>query len=89
MIILYLYYGGTLQEPKIELIDTTKHFIIEGRHPSPLSARYNKKGSDLSFFGHNYFNKCNDYLKSKNKDEIIWDKKIDLIKYLIYLIHII
>lgn len=66
---------GNFARTKIELIDTSKHFIIEGRHPSPLSARYNKKGSDLSFFGHNYFNKCNDYLKSKNKDEIIWDKK--------------
>ena len=68
---------GNFAKSKLELIDTNKHFIIEGRHPSPLSARYNKKGTEESFFGHNYFNRCNDYLKSKNKNQINWCKKID------------
>ena len=56
---------GNFAKSKVELINTDKHCIIEGRHPSPLSARYNKKGTEESFFGHNYFNRCNDYLKSK------------------------
>ena len=68
---------GNFAKSKVELINTDKHCIIEGRHPSPLSARYNKKGTEESFFGHNYFNRCNDYLKSKNKNQIDWCKKID------------
>ena len=56
------------------LIDCDKHHIIEGKHPSPLSARYNKKGTELSFFGHNYFNRCNMYLKSINNSCINWNK---------------
>ena len=67
-----------MQSLKKEFIDSSKHFIIEGRHPSPLSARYNKKGTELSFFGHDYFNKCNEYLKKTNS-KIDWSKKIDLI----------
>ena len=63
---LYLYYGVILQnQTKINKLH--KHHIITGRHPSPLSARYNKKGSDNSFFGHNYFSKCNEYLIKHNK----------------------
>lgn len=64
---------GNFSKSKKKLIDENKHFIIEGRHPSPLSARYNKKGTNNSFFGHNYFNKCNDYLLSVNKDKIKWN----------------
>ena len=63
---------GNFAKSKKPLIDIDKHHIIEGKHPSPLSARYNNKGTDLSFFGHNYFNKCNDYLLENKKDIINW-----------------
>lgn len=65
---------GNFSKSKKKLINNN-HCIIEGKHPSPLSARYNKKGTELSFFGHNYFNRCNNYLKTKNKKEIIWQNK--------------
>lgn len=65
---------GNFSKSKKDLIDLNKHNIIEGKHPSPLSASYNKKGTELSFFGHDYFNKCNKYLYSKNKGEILWYK---------------
>lgn len=64
---------GNFAKSKKTLIDENKHFIIEGKHPSPLSARYNKKGTNDSFFGHNYFNKCNDYLLSVNKHKVKWN----------------
>ena len=71
--IVFILWGNFARSKK-DLIDVNKHYIIEGKHPSPLSARYNKKGTDLSFFGHNYFNNCNNYLYSKNKDKILWNK---------------
>lgn len=63
---------GNFAKSKRKFIDSNKHFIITGVHPSPLSAKYNKKGQDNSFFGHNYFNKCNDYLIEYNKSPIKW-----------------
>ncbi len=49
---------------KKELIDTNKHLILTGVHPSPLSASRWR-------FGCNHFKLCNDYLIS------IWQKEID------------
>lgn len=69
---VFILWGNFAKSKKI-LIDENKHFIIEGKHPSPLSARYNKKGTNDSFFGHNYFNKCNDYLLSVNKHKVKWN----------------
>lgn len=71
--IVFILWGNFARSKK-DLIDVNNHYIIEGKHPSPLSARYNKKGTDLSFFGHNYFNNCNNYLYSKNKGKILWNK---------------
>mgnify|MGYP001372291174 CR=1 FL=1 len=65
---------GNFAKSKKSLIDIDKHYVIEGKHPSPLSARYNKKGTGLSFFGHDYFNRCNNYLKSINNLPIVWNK---------------
>ena len=56
---------GNFAKSKANLIDMKKHKIIAGVHPSPLSVRY-------GFFGGNYFNKANEYLVSKGKDEINW-----------------
>lgn len=75
--VVFILWGNFAKSKKI-LINSNKHYIIEGKHPSPLSARYNKKGTELSFFGHDYFNRCNEYLKKTNH-KIDWSKKIDLI----------
>lgn len=71
--IVFILWGNFAKSKK-ELIDLNKHFIIEGKHPSPLSARYNKKGTSDSFFGHDYFNSCNKYLSNNNKEPIVWGK---------------
>jgi uracil-DNA glycosylase len=71
--VVFILWGNFAKKKKI-LIDSNKHYIIEGRHPSPLSARYNFKGTDKSFFGHNYFNKCNNYLIENNYTPIKWSK---------------
>lgn len=63
---------GNFAKSKEKLIDPNKHYIIKGIHPSPLSARYNMKGTDNSFFGHYYFNKVNKYLEKNNKELINW-----------------
>ena len=50
---------------KEKLIDTQKHFILKGVHPSPLSAY-------RGFFGCKHFSKTNEILRSLNKKEIDW-----------------
>jgi uracil-DNA glycosylase len=57
---------GKYAETKQYFIDETKHFIIKSAHPSPLSA-YN------GFFGSKPFSKTNDFLKSKNINQINWN----------------
>jgi uracil-DNA glycosylase len=44
-----------------------KHLVIEGVHPSPLSAH---KG----FFGSKNFSKCNEYLLEHGKEPIDWTR---------------
>ncbi len=56
---------GNFARSKKSLIDESKHLILESAHPSPFSA-YN------GFFGCKHFSKCNEYLKSHNKEEIKW-----------------
>lgn len=66
--IAFILWGGNARSKK-PLIDTTKHFIVESAHPSPLSA-YN------GFFGSKPFSKVNDYLLSVNKKPIDWNLNI-------------
>jgi uracil-DNA glycosylase len=70
--IVFLLWGN-FAKSKSSLIDFKKHKIISSVHPSPLSARYNRKGTSTSFFGHNQFNKVNEYLKKNNKKSINWN----------------
>lgn len=56
---------GNYARAKSSLIDTSKHFILETVHPSPLSA-YN------GFFGCKHFSKTNEILKNLGKAEIDW-----------------
>ena len=69
--IVFILWGNH-SKSKLHLIDMNKHHVITGVHPSPLSAKPNKKGTDKSFFGHDYFNRTNVYLESKNKTKINW-----------------
>lgn len=57
---------GKFAQGKKELIDTSKHCIIESPHPSPYSA-------SNGFFGSKPFSKTNDYLKSKGLIPVNWE----------------
>lgn len=69
--IVFILWGNFAKSKK-KFIDVDKHFIIEGVHPSPLACKYNLKGTSKSFFGHNYFNRVNDYLKENKIENIEW-----------------
>ncbi len=56
---------GNYARSKKELIDTTRHLVLESPHPSPFSAR---KG----FFGSKPFSKANQYLQNHNQKPIDW-----------------
>jgi len=56
---------GNYAKSKVKYIDTKKHCVIQGVHPSPLSA-YN------GFFGSKIFSKTNKYLAENNIQEINW-----------------
>ena len=55
---------GNFAIKKAGLIDPAKHLILTSPHPSPLA-----RGG---FFGCEHFRKCNEYLKSSKKSEILW-----------------
>ena len=63
--VVFILWGGNARSKK-PLIDTSKHFILECAHPSPLSA-YN------GFFGCKHFSKTNEYLMNKGLPPIDWD----------------
>jgi uracil-DNA glycosylase len=63
--VVFILWGNYAKKKKL-LIDEDKHYILEGVHPSPLSA---SKG----WFGCNHFSKTNIYLKENNKKEIDWN----------------
>lgn len=62
--VVFLLWGAYAQK-KAQLIDASKHHILESAHPSPFSAH-------RGFLGNNHFAKCNEYLLSKNKNPIDW-----------------
>ncbi|WP_179816130.1 uracil-DNA glycosylase [Allostreptomyces psammosilenae] len=55
---------GNYARKKAPLIDTTRHAVIEGAHPSPLSAK--------KFFGSQPFSQINEALKSQGHDPVDW-----------------
>ena len=61
--VVFVLWGNAAQE-KIKLIDTTRHSIVKGAHPSPLSVK--------RFFGSRPFSKINQALKDNGKAEIDW-----------------
>jgi uracil-DNA glycosylase len=56
---------GAFAGGKKNLIDTSRHLVLEAPHPSPFSAY-------TGFFGCKHFSKCNEYLKKKGKEGIEW-----------------
>lgn len=62
--VVFILWGNNAIK-KSGLIDETKHCILTGVHPSPLSA-------NRGFFGCNHFKKANEYLVEKNKLKINW-----------------
>ena len=61
--LVFLLWGNFAKNKK-ELIDESKHLILEAAHPSPLA-----RGA---FFGSKHFSKTNVYLKANNQKEIDW-----------------
>ena len=62
--IVFILWGAFAQSKK-SLIDSKKHLILTGPHPSPLSAH-------RGFFGSKPFSQTNTFLQSKQIDRIIW-----------------
>lgn len=55
---------GNFARSKAQLIDGSRHLILQAAHPSPLA-----RGA---FFGCRHFSQANAYLVSKGKDAIDW-----------------
>ncbi len=62
--LVFLLWGSYAQA-KIQLIDTSKHFILTAPHPSPLSAY-------RGFFGCKHFSKTNEILIQNGQTPIDW-----------------
>jgi len=62
--LVFMLWGAYAQQ-KAEMIDKSKHLVLESVHPSPLSA-------SRGFFGNNHFSKSNEYLKKHEKTAINW-----------------
>lgn len=62
--VVFLLWGSYAMK-KGKLIDRNKHLVMEGPHPSPLSAY-------RGFFGCKHFSKANQYLISKDRKGINW-----------------
>lgn len=62
--IVFLLWGAHARR-KAELIDRSKHLILEAPHPSPLSA-------SRGFFGCRHFSKTNEYLTAHGIEPIKW-----------------
>lgn len=61
--IVFLLWGNFARSKK-ELIDTSKHYVLEAAHPSPLA-----RGA---FFGCRHFSRTNEILLSEGKSPIDW-----------------
>ena len=62
--VVFLLWGRYAQK-KVPLIDTERHVVLTGVHPSPLSA---KKG----FFGSRPFSRTNEALEARGREPVDW-----------------
>ena len=63
--VVFLLWGQYAQD-KGKIIDTSKHFVLKSKHPSPMSANFG------GWFGNKHFSQANNYLRSKGLAEIEW-----------------
>ncbi|HLR51183.1 MAG TPA: uracil-DNA glycosylase [Candidatus Sphingobacterium stercoripullorum] len=63
--LVFILWGANAKS-KAQLIDPAKHLVLEGVHPSPLSAY-------RGFFGCRHFSKANEYLLKLGKEPIDWN----------------
>jgi len=63
--VVFMLWGG-FAKGKIKRIDTSKHFILESGHPSPLSAN---RGH---WFGNRHFSQANTYLVQNGYEPVNW-----------------
>lgn len=61
--VVFMLWGNFARSKK-ELIDSSRHYILESAHPSPLA-----RGA---FFGCRHFSKCNNILASLGKEPVDW-----------------
>lgn len=64
--VVFILWGGFAQG-KERYIDTSKHRVIKGAHPSPLSCK--------KFWDCKHFSKTNEALKSLNLEPINWEEE--------------
>ena len=62
--LVFLLWGNFARSKK-ELIDTSKHHVLEAPHPSPYSA-------NNGFFGCRHFSKTNELLAAQSMKQINW-----------------
>lgn len=62
--VAFLLWGAYAQK-KGQVIDQTKHLILESVHPSPLSA-------SRGFFGNHHFSKTNQFLEGNGLSPVNW-----------------
>ena len=62
--IIFFLWGSNARR-KTEFIDSSRHYILEAPHPSPLSAY-------RGFFGCGHFKKANELLEKMGKSPIDW-----------------
>lgn len=63
--LVFILWGGYARS-KAQLIDASRHLILQSVHPSPLSA--NRGG----WFGNHHFSLCNRYLEANGMTPIKW-----------------
>jgi uracil-DNA glycosylase len=68
--VVFVLWGAFAKKKAEKLIDSNKHCILTGPHPSPLSAY-------RGFFGCNHFVKINEYLNRKKRLPIDWSLPIE------------
>ncbi|MFG2954142.1 uracil-DNA glycosylase [Streptomyces sp. NPDC048291] len=61
--VVFVLWGGYAQK-KLRLIDETRHVVIQGAHPSPLSAK--------KFFGSRPFTHINEAVAAQGHEAIDW-----------------
>ena len=62
--VVYMLWGSPARRKK-EMLNNSKHLILEAPHPSPLSAY-------RGFFGCRHFSKCNEFLQANGIEPIDW-----------------